>query len=38
MKLNEQHTGFIIESYDAAVSGYLGWLSNNNILIPFQLN
>jgi len=25
MKLNEQHAGFIIESYDAAVLGYLGW-------------
>jgi hypothetical protein len=25
IKLNEQHTGFIIESNDAAVLGYIGW-------------
>ncbi|MGB7662990.1 MAG: hypothetical protein WBL67_09665 [Nitrososphaeraceae archaeon] len=25
LKLNEQHTGFIMESNDAAVLGWLGW-------------
>ena len=38
IKLNDQHTGFIIETNDAAALGCIGWVGlSSNILIPFQL-
>jgi hypothetical protein len=36
IKLNEQHTGFILESNDATVLGCLGRLSNNISILYHQ--
>lgn len=38
IKLNDQHTGFIMESDDAAVLGYIGWAIEQHLNdIPSKL-